>query len=107
MFTPQELAEMAAADAEIEAEDFVLTPEELALSRQMDRQARRESGPSTRAEKPEKKPQKSRPAARAEKPKKKPRKSGPSAPSDRPAEKTERTPQKSSAQRKQEQAERS
>ena len=37
-FTPEELAAMAAADAEIEAE-FRLTPEDLARSRAQDREA--------------------------------------------------------------------
>lgn len=37
-FTPEELAAMAAADAEIEAE-FRLTPEDLARSRDQDREA--------------------------------------------------------------------
>ena len=39
MFTPEELAEMAAADAEIEAE-FRLTQEDLDRSRELDREAR-------------------------------------------------------------------
>lgn len=38
MFTAQELAEMAAADAQIEAE-FRLTPADLAQSRELDRLA--------------------------------------------------------------------
>ena len=38
MFTPEELAEMAAADAEIE-ESFRLTNEDLAFSRELDREA--------------------------------------------------------------------
>ena len=37
-WTAEELAEMAAADAEIEA-DFRLTPEDLALAREVDREA--------------------------------------------------------------------
>lgn len=37
-WTKEELAEMAAADAEIEA-DFRLTPEDLALAREADREA--------------------------------------------------------------------
>lgn len=36
-FTPEELAAMAAADAEIES-SFILTPEELALGRELDRE---------------------------------------------------------------------
>ena len=39
MFTPEELAEMAAADAEIEAE-FRLTQEDLDRSRELDREAK-------------------------------------------------------------------
>ena len=39
MFTPEELAEMAAADAEIEAE-FRLTQEERDRSRELDREAK-------------------------------------------------------------------
>ena len=39
MFTPEELAEIAAADAEIEAE-FRLTQEDLDRSRELDREAR-------------------------------------------------------------------
>ena len=39
MFTPEELAEMAAADAEIEAE-FRLTQEDLDRSRELDRAAK-------------------------------------------------------------------
>lgn len=39
MFTPEELAEIAAADAEIEAE-FRLTQEDLDRSRELDREAK-------------------------------------------------------------------
>lgn len=39
MFTPEELAEMAAADAEIEKE-FRLTQEDLDRSRELDREAK-------------------------------------------------------------------
>ena len=39
MFTPEELAEMEAADAEIEAE-FRLTQEDLDRSRELDREAK-------------------------------------------------------------------
>lgn len=38
LFTPEELAEMAAADAEIE-ENFCLTNEDIRRSREMDREA--------------------------------------------------------------------
>ena len=39
MFTPEELAEMAAADAEIDTE-FRLTQEDLERSRELDREAK-------------------------------------------------------------------
>ena len=45
MFTAQELAEMAAADDQIEAE-FRLTPADLAQSRELDRLARLENLPT-------------------------------------------------------------
>ena len=45
MFTAQELAEMAAADAQIEAE-FRLTPADLAQSRELDRLAGLENLPT-------------------------------------------------------------